>query len=262
MLQAVTVPTPVTPEGAIPVLITSDPEANATAESESVQADPNYKDAVEAATRIRQLAPEYLHHHKLSKRAASDAETIKDELSVQFAIYKAIHVGKGRDGNWGPFITELGFAVRTIDRWVDQKLASGELPEWVVTRLMDNKRQDAATPEAEPEPMEKPYTLLLHFSETQKTTFAKAADKFDEDTLAEVIFEAVTTHPVALAPKKRMTFRDDETEVPTLLGQMERQTMEDSSGVSKEEALANLSTVLDESIAFAQEGGFTMEVPA
>jgi len=91
---------------------------------------------------------------------------------------------------------------------------------------MDNRRQNAAAPKAEPEPMEKPYTLLLHFSETQKKAFAEAANKFDEDTLAEVIFEAVTTHPVALAPKQRMTWMD-ETEVSpepaTLLEQMEQE---------------------------------------
>lgn len=212
-----------------------------TPEEQAVYGDSNFGDAVQAAARIRQLAPEYHHHYKLSKRAASDAETIKDELSYQFAIYKAIHVGKGRDGNWGPFITELGFAVRTIDRWVDQKLASGELPEWVATRLAGNKRTD---PEAKPAPEpegEKLYTLLLHFDESQKKEFAEAANKFDEGTLAEVIFEAVTTHPVALAPKKRSAFLDDDTEVateeaatfleqweqhnaaePTLLGQLEQ----------------------------------------
>jgi len=196
-----------------------------SSEEKAVYDDPTFGDAVKAETEIRRLAPEYHLHYNRSKRAASDAETVRDVLAYQFAVYKAIHVGTGRDGNWGPFITELGFKVRTVDRWVEQKLATGELPEWVATRLLANQRPERKVAPEEPE-QEEPYTLLIHFSDVQKKAFAEAANKFDEDALAEVIFEAVTTHPVALAPKKRMTFLDDDTEVSpepaTLLEHMEQ----------------------------------------
>lgn len=107
---------------------------------------------VDVCRRLREMASQYNIKRKEAARNQSDPRSLKDKLATDFAILKALHVGRGRDGNWGPFITELGLAVRTVDRWVADKLASAQLPEWVVQRLTVDKPESAASPDSDPNP--------------------------------------------------------------------------------------------------------------
>jgi hypothetical protein len=174
---------------------------------------------VKSAARLRQLAPEYHLKFNQAKRAEADCKSLRNQLTYHFAVYKAIHVGKGRDGNWKNFVEkELEFPVRTVDRWVADKvkLASGELPVWVVARIKENM-----DPEPEPvqEPKERPLELKLSgLTDEEKIQFNEAMDKFQPDVFSRIIFEAVTKHPAVLehkeakAPIRRMTFRDEQPE--------------------------------------------------
>lgn len=167
---------------------------------------------VEVEARLFKSAPEYKGLMDLSRKKEADAKRIREQLAYDFALYKAIKVGRGRDGEWGPFVEKLGLAVRTVDRWVTNKLATGDLPEWVTTRLKAN--QDPPSPPP-PDPT-KPFEIeLVGLTDEERIAFNEAADKLG-DLLSRVIFEAVTRHEVALAPaqpKVRMTFRDDAIDV-------------------------------------------------
>lgn len=108
---------------------------------------------------IRQLALEYLRRGKWVKEALGKKNESKDKLAYNFALKKAILLGNGgRDSEWGPFVTGLRFHVRTVDRWIEKKLDSGELPAHVAKRLTANKKgksetdteQDANQPDAAP----------------------------------------------------------------------------------------------------------------
>jgi len=68
------------------------------------------------------------------------AQESKAQLALEFALWKAITVGKGREGKWRPFVESQGLALRTVDRWVAKKLATGQLPHWADERLRRNKK--------------------------------------------------------------------------------------------------------------------------
>lgn len=148
--------------------------------------------------RLFNAAPEYLNFVDQAAKRAADAKRIRECMAYDFALYKAIKVGRGRDGEWGPFILKLGLVVRTVDRWVANKLASGQLPEWAATKLRANQQPVPPPPPPEKQPLE---LLLVGLSDEQKTQFNEAMDKFVPEAFALLIFETVTTHPVALAPK-------------------------------------------------------------
>jgi hypothetical protein len=159
------------------------------------QSDPipdGFGDAVSVANRLREAAPEYHGRRSLVAKTQAEAEAIRERLATDFAIYKAIHVGKGRDGNWGPFIEELGFAARTVDRWVSNKLASGQLPEWVAERLIGN--QDPPPPPPPPPPPR--LKLEIPMSVERQQQFMPCLERLGPQS-AEVIFEAVINHPNA-----------------------------------------------------------------
>jgi hypothetical protein len=155
---------------------------------------------VEVEDRLFKAAPEYLSSVDQAAKRAADVKRIREKLSYDLALYKAIKVGRGRDGEWDPFVKKLGLAVRTVDRWVANKVASGDLPEWAAIRLRANQ-QPVPLP---PPPVNQPLALLLvGLSDEQKIQLNAAMDKFVPKAFALLIFEAVTTHPVALAPKVR-----------------------------------------------------------
>jgi hypothetical protein len=217
------------------------PEQEPTYEEEQSAAAPDFghfgneheivRLEIEVEARLFKAAPEYRDLVILAAKKRADAGRIREKLAHDFAIYKAIKVGRGRDGEWGAFVEKLGFKTRTVDRWVSDKikLASGELPAWVVAKLKSNQDPEptAAPTEAKIQPLE---LLLVGLSDEQKIQFNEAMDKFPPEAFALFIFEAVTTHPIALAPKverKRMTFRDDDSEIggpepPTILEKLEQ----------------------------------------
>lgn len=185
--------------------------------------------SAKSALRLRELAPKYQMKVDQSKRAASDAKDLRQELTYHFAIYKAIHVGKGRDGNWKNFVeNELGLKTRTVDRWVADrvKLASGELPAWVVARLKDNMDPE---PEEQQETKERPLELkLVGLTDEEKIAFNEAMDQFQPDVVSRIIFVAVTTHPAlakAAEPKpvkERVALLEGEMYVPTIAADLEQ----------------------------------------
>jgi hypothetical protein len=132
-------------------------------------------------------------------------------------------------------------------------LAKNGIPRTTANRWADNYavRIGAKKPPAPPEPTddldfvpsgaksdaveegtpigvkEKPLELLLvGLSDAQKSQFLEAMDKFAPEAFALLIFEAVTTHPIALAPqaRKTLTYLDDESEVdpPTIIEKLEQ----------------------------------------
>ena len=152
---------------------------------------------VEVEDRLFKAAPEYLDFVRQAKKRAADARRTREKLAYDLSLYKSIKVGRGRDGEWGPFVKKLGLAVRTVDRWVANKVASGDLPNWAVIRLRANQQPVPPPPPPVNQPLE---LLLVGLSEKQKSQFNAAQEKFVPEALALLIFETVTTHPVALAP--------------------------------------------------------------
>jgi hypothetical protein len=126
----------------------SAPSAPATSPEIPEHESQEYEDAL--TERIRQNAPQYLEKSKIAKTALGDLKDAKEELAYQLACWKAIKVGKGRDGEWGPFLKDLRLARSTVDRWVERKFLNGELPQWASTKLAANKRADD-TDDADPQ---------------------------------------------------------------------------------------------------------------
>lgn len=135
-----------------PVTVDSEQDGSASAPlSESEYALPaaewdtqQYEDKV--AKRLRQNAPKFAAKDKAAKLAVHIAGKLKNQLAYDLAIWKAIKVGKGRDGEWGPFVEkELKLNRRTVDRWIEKKLDGDQLPPWAADRLRSNKK-DVAKP--------------------------------------------------------------------------------------------------------------------
>jgi hypothetical protein len=146
------------------------------------------------------------------KRRQSDVEDMRSRLTYDFAVFKAIKVGRGRNGEWSKFVTEnLKMNVRTVDRWIEdkldgKKLDNVELPTWVVVRLNGNrKHDDPPTPPPPPPPMLK---LVLPMTEENIQKFNRAAARIGIDVLVDVVFEAVVNHPEANKPT--LAFLDNE----------------------------------------------------
>lgn len=86
---------------------------------------------------LKKVLPEYT---KILSRQA----TTESALAFNLACLKAVRVGKGRDGEWTKY-AEAKFSqltIRTMDRWIARILEEQPvtLPDWVVKRLMANKR--------------------------------------------------------------------------------------------------------------------------
>jgi hypothetical protein len=171
-----------------------------------------FGDEVAICGRLQKLAPQYHSTTEALVIGQQEAEALRQELAYEFSFLKAIHIGKGRDSNWGPLVKDLGFKVRTVDRWVANMLASGELPPEVAQKL----REGQDVPASQPAPSkDEPLSILLNLTGEDKATFLAAAKKLG-DRLTAVIFEAVTQ--AKITPARAFVDEDEEPVIPLFGG--------------------------------------------
>jgi len=70
-----------------------------------------------------ELAEKYDGAHKRVQIAIADSKAIRERLIPILRRLKAVLVGRGREGEWGPFCENkpplgLGMSVRTVDNWL------------------------------------------------------------------------------------------------------------------------------------------------
>jgi hypothetical protein len=144
--------------------------------------------------RLRKMAPRYHAMEEVVTRTRAEQDALRGQLADEFAVLKAIFIGKGRDSSWGPKVVELGFAVRTVDRWVVKKLASGRLPSWVEERLRANQ-----SPKPGPDPAALLKTkVAIYLTAAQRSEFLACAEQLGEERLTAAIFRSVVGHPPEL----------------------------------------------------------------
>ncbi len=153
----------------------------------------NYTEQVHICTRIREAAKTYNAKIALATANKKEADELREQLAIEFATYKAMKVGKGRDGEWSNFIKDLGFKVRTVDRWISNKLATGQLPAWVAERLTQNA--DTVRPDPKrPDDGLKICSLVLRFGEAKHELFGCCVKQLGFEKVQDIIFEAVTRY--------------------------------------------------------------------
>jgi hypothetical protein len=153
-----------------------------------------FADEVAVHGRLRKMAPRYHAMEEVVTRTRAEQDALRGQLADEFAVLKAIFIGKGRDSSWGPKVVELGFAVRTVDRWVVKKLASGRLPSWVEERLRANQ-----SPKPGPDPAALLKTkVAIYLTAAQRSEFLACAEQLGEERLTAAIFRSVVGHPPEL----------------------------------------------------------------
>jgi hypothetical protein len=133
---------------------------------------------------IKDLCPAY-HSH------ASTLAGLEQDLSYNVAILKACVVGKGRGGKWEKYAgvkeKQFGVTVRTLNRWIEKRIEDtvNPLPEWVLKRLIANKRKNTKTPKV------KMSIPLVFDTEKERALIQRAVEKFGLAKLTALILDKV-----------------------------------------------------------------------
>jgi hypothetical protein len=161
--------------------------------------------------RLFETVADYKTKAKEIGRANSDLKDIRATLTYELALLKAVHVGRGRDGDWGDYLkAKFGLKRRTVDRWIKKEVSQGQLPPWASQKLIANMDPDPA-----PKPEQPIFALTLTFKTIQdRDIFATHCGRVDSDRLRQIIFEAVTLHKETQADYEPtvLSFLDDEPE--------------------------------------------------
>jgi hypothetical protein len=169
--------------------------------------------------RILNTVADYKKKRDAIGRANSDLKDIRATMTYELALLKAVHVGRGRDGDWGAYLkSKFSLARRTVDRWIKEEVSQGQLPPWAAGKLRANMDPDPAPFGKEPI-----FELILRFKTTQeRDIFADHVQRVSEDRLRNIIFEAVTLHEetqVDYFPSAKAFI--DEDDFPTFFDQVQ-----------------------------------------
>jgi hypothetical protein len=169
--------------------------------------------------RILNTVADYRKKRDAIGRANSDLKDIRATMTYELALLKAVHVGRGRDGDWGDYLkNKFGLARRTVDRWIKKEVSQGQLPPWVADKLRANMDPDPA-----PVPKDPIYELTLVFpTKEERDQFAAHAERLTADRLRKILFETITFHEETQVDYVPCTKAfSDEDDFPTFLDRME-----------------------------------------
>ncbi len=133
---------------------------------------------------IRDLCPAY--HLNASTLAG-----LEQDLSYNVAILKACVVGKGRGGKWEKYAeakeSQFGVSLRTLNRWIEKRMEDtvNPLPDWVIKRLLANKRKSIKTPKI------KMSVPLVFDTRNERDLMQQAVEKLGPAKLAVLILNAI-----------------------------------------------------------------------
>jgi hypothetical protein len=171
--------------------------------------------------RLQGTVTDYNAKRKTIGRANSDLKDIRGTLTYELALLKAVHVGRGRDGDWGDYLKKkFGLARRTVDRWVKKEVSQGQLPPWASEKLIANMDPDPAPKQDAPI-----FALNLIFKTKQeRDMFADHCRRLSPDRLCTILFETITLHEETQPDYKRSmkAFVDEDGPEPSFLAQMEQ----------------------------------------
>ena len=168
--------------------------------------------------RILNTVADYRKKRDAIGRANSDLKDIRATMTYELALLKAVHVGRGRDGDWGDYLkNKFGLARRTVDRWIKKEVSQGQLPPWAADKLRANMDPDPA-----PVPKDPIYELTLVFpTKEERDQFAAHAERLTADRLRKILFETITLHEETqvdyVGPRLKAFLCEDEEEEPTTI---------------------------------------------